>query len=182
MEFPMVEHAAVILVDMQEKLVKAVAGADEIIARQKILLEAATHLNLDVITTEQYPQGLGYTIPELKTKLNPSALFIEKKSFSCFGEPAFNANLGAKTRRSLALIGVETHVCVLQTALDACQRNYQVFVLEDAVSSRAPAEKTNALALMRQAGAVITTVEAYLFMLMRHAGHPAFKSISKLVR
>jgi nicotinamidase-related amidase len=182
MNYPNAETAALILVDMQEKLLKSIINTELIVARQKILLQAAELLNLDVIVTEQYPHGLGNTIPELRVCLTGKMPIIEKTSFSCFGEPNFSIAVNAKRRLSIAVTGVETHVCVLQTALDAISRNYQVFILEDTVSSRSLSDKNSAISLLLHQGAVITTVEAYLFMLMRGSTHPAFKSISKLIR
>jgi len=179
---PATETAVLLLIDMQEKLIKAMSSAGQCLARQKIMLEAAGILGLDTIITEQYPQGLGHTLPELSGLFKPEWPVIEKKSFSCFGEPSFCSRLKSKSRKTVAVMGIESHVCVLQTVFDALEQGYQVFVLEDTLSSRNPSDMTTALRLLRHQGAIVTTAESYLFMLMRSADHPAFRQIAKLIR
>lgn len=182
MNYPSIVNSVLVLIDMQEKLLKAMPDVEPVLNKQKIILQAAVHMNLDMIATEQYPQGLGSTIAEIKTLLPSGIAIIEKKTFSCFGAPAFASAISAKTRSSIAIMGVESHVCVLQTAIDALNRNYQVFILEDAVTSRSQLDKNIALRLLRDQGAVITSVESYLFMLMQTSAHPTFRDISKLLR
>jgi len=182
MFFPSAETAVLLLIDMQEKLVKAMNSSEQCLARQKIMLEAANILSMDAIITEQYPQGLGHTVPELAGMFKPDWPVIEKKSFSCFGEPLFCGRLKSKPRKTLAVMGIESHVCVFQTVINALEQGYQPFVLEDAIGSRNPSDMTTALRLLRHQGAIVTTVESYLFMLMKSADHPAFRQIAKLIR
>ena len=134
--------------------------------------------------TKQYPQGLGETLPELKryltnTKLN--AKLITKTTFSACAEPAFKQHLHSD-KTQIVLIGMEAHICVLQTALDLLQANKQVFVVEDAIISRSAANKANAIARLRDADCVITNTESVLFEWLGNAKHEAFQAISKLVR
>ena len=182
MLYPDTNTAALLLIDMQEKLVKAMSADTQYIVRQKIMLEAAAVIGLDTIITEQYPQGLGHTLPELSALFKPGWPVIEKKSFSCFGEPQFTGSLKSKARKSIAVMGIEAHVCVQQTVLDALNQGYQVFILEDTLSSRKPSDMQTGLNLLRDHGAVITTVESYLFMLMKTADHPGFRQIAKLIK
>ncbi len=182
MLFPASETAVLLLIDMQEKLARAMSSGEQCLARQKIMLEAANILNLDTIITEQYPQGLGHTLPELSGLFKPEWPVIEKKTFSCFGEPQFCSRLKSKSRKTVAVMGIESHVCVLQTVIDALAQGYQPFVLEDTLSSRNPSDMTTAMRLMRHQGAIVTTVESYLFMLLKSADHPAFRQISRLIR
>jgi nicotinamidase-related amidase len=182
MFFPVTETAVLLLIDMQEKLLKAMNSSEQCLARQKIMLEAANILGLDTIITEQYPQGLGHTVPELSGLLKPEWPVIEKKSFSCFGEPLFCSRLKSKSRTTIAIMGIESHVCVFQTVIDALEQGYLPFVLEDTLSSRNSSDMTTAMRLLRHHGAIITTVESYLFMLMKSADHPSFRQIAKLIK
>ena len=181
-EIPEIKSSVLILIDIQERLITAMSGMDSCLKKSQLMLNAAKTLKLDTIVTEQYPRGLGDTIPALKELFADKLPIIEKTTFSCCGETQFMIELEKKKRRSIAVMGIETHVCVQQTVLDALTEGYQVFVLSDAVTSRSTEDRHVALELMRDAGAVITTVEAYLFMLMRDAKHPSFKTISKLIR
>jgi len=179
---PEIDSSVLVVIDIQERLISAMSDMDRCLKKSQIMLNAAKTLALDLIVTEQYPRGLGRTIPLLQELFEHRWPIIEKTTFSCCGETQFMIELEKKKRRSIAVMGIETHVCVQQTVLDALAEGYQVFVLSDAVTSRSREDRQIALNLMRDAGAVITTVEAYLFMLMRDAKHPQFKTISKLIR
>jgi nicotinamidase-related amidase len=181
-EMPEIKSSILVAIDIQERLITAMTGMDKCLKISQVMVEAAKALKLDTIVTEQYPRGLGNTVAELQELFDPKWPVIEKTAFSCCGETQFMIQLEQKKRHSIAVIGIETHVCVQQTVLDALAEGYQVFVIEDAVTSRSVNDRQVALELMRDAGAVITTVESYLFMLMRDATHPAFKTISKLIR
>lgn len=172
---------AVVIVDMQEKLLPAMADGAAVLRQHGILLQGAQALKLPVLATEQYPKGLGFTVPELKPLLNPETTY-EKTSFSCFGSAPFADYFRLGGAKQLVVAGIETHVCVQQTVLDALERGLEVFILADAVASRNPANRDTALALMRNAGAVITSTESFLFECLRGAAHPEFRTISKLVR
>lgn len=171
-----------VVIDMQVKLSTAMP-ADEmatVINQTEVMLQAAQLLAMPTLFTEQYPQGLGHTLPELLNDTTHAPV-IEKTAFSACAEPKFNAKL-SRDKSQVILLGMEAHICVLQTALDLLANHKQVFVVEDAVISRNPANKANAMARMRDAGCVITNTESVLFECIGNAQHDAFKAIAKLIR
>lgn len=177
------ELATLVLIDAQEKLCRAMADFENTTAPKiSQILEAAHLLGVGTMVTEQYPKGLGATLPAIKNVLSPITPIIEKTSFSCWGSAGFRKAVQAIRPRYLILIGMETHVCVQQTALDALEEGYRVIVAADAVCSRHPEDRATALAYMRARGITVTTVEAIVFDWMRDANHPKFKEISKLFR
>ncbi|HSF71691.1 MAG TPA: isochorismatase family protein [Methylotenera sp.] len=179
-----------VMVDMQEKLASAMpADALKIVTKNcEILAQAARLLSIPTVLTEQYPQGLGATLSEIKQHL-PHIKPIAKTAFSACGEPKFNQQL-QRENSHIILAGMEAHICVLQTALDLIQLTTSgdnklaktVFVVEDAILSRTPANKANAIARLQQAGAVITNTESVIFEWLCNANHEAFKTLSKLIR
>jgi nicotinamidase-related amidase len=182
MKMPNVQNSLLLMVDMQEKLLPAMHDGENCINRNLLLLQGAAALELPVIISEQYPQGLGSTIPQLKEACREEWPVGSKTSFSCFGDEDLSdliRNLNAET---LIISGVESHVCVCQTALDAVNEGYQVIVASDAVTSRKPEDRCTALKLMAANGVQVMSAEAILFLLLGSAKHPAFKTISKLVR
>lgn len=179
---PSVEYSVFLLIDQQERLVKAIDDAEAITARQTVMLRGAELLGLDTIVTEQYPKGLGHTVPEIAGLLTPETNVIAKTAFSAFGEPAFRSALRQRPRADLFVAGIESHICVLQTVFDALAGDLRVWVLADAIGSRRAADRELALAAMRQRGAEIIPVEAALFMLLGDARHAAFKGVSALIK
>jgi nicotinamidase-related amidase len=171
-----------IIIDMQEKLASAMpADAMQYITKNcGILAQAAALLNVPTVLTEQYPQGLGATLPEIKQHLQGDRA-IAKTAFSACGEPKFNQQL-QRENAHIILVGMEAHICVLQTALDLIQAGKIVFVVEDAILSRTSANKANAIARLQQAGGVLTNTESVLFEWLGSANHEAFKALSKLIR
>lgn len=171
-----------VVIDMQVKLSTAMP-ADEmaaVIKQTEVMLQAAQLLTIPTLITEQYPQGLGHTLPELRIASSHASV-IEKTAFSACAEPKFNTKL-SRDKSQVILLGMEAHICVLQTALDLLANHKQVFVVEDAVISRNPANKANAMVRMRDAGCVITNTESVLFECIGNAQHDAFKAIAKLIR
>lgn len=170
-----------VIIDVQQKL----CGVMEEIALAKmvkncgILLQAANLLEIPVLHTEQYPQGLGATLPELQQYL--PAAGVEKTSFSCYDEPGFRAKLRGD-RPQIVLAGMEAHICVLQTALQLQESGKQVFVVEDAVISRSEDNCYNALQRLQHAGVIVTNTESVVFEWLKVAKGDAFKQISRLVR
>lgn len=179
---PGIESSALVVIDLQTKLTGVMDRYPAVQERARIMLQGAAALGLDVIATEQYPSGLGPTVPEIAELLPPGCVPIAKTGFSVFAEPAFRSALKAKPKTTLILLGIETHVCLLQSVYDALNDGYQVIVCADAVTSRRAENRELALAAMRAAGADILPVESILFLLLRDARHPAFKTISKLIR
>lgn len=176
------DSCQLVVIDMQAKLATAMPGdaMAAVIKQTQVMLQASQLLSMPTLFTEQYPQGLGHTLPELAAAISPATV-IEKTAFSAFAEPKFNAKL-SRDKSQVVLLGMEAHICVLQTALDLLANHKQVFVLEDAVISRNPANKANAMARMRDAGCVITNTESVLFECIGNAQHEAFKAIAKLIR
>ncbi|MCB5190763.1 isochorismatase family protein [Methylobacillus arboreus] len=176
------EQSQLVIVDVQEKLAAAMAeDAIASLARNcGILLQAAGLLEIPVIYTEQYPKGLGSTLAEFSPWLEKAAR-VEKTAFSCHAVPAFRSQL-TRDRPQLVLAGMEAHICVLQTALQLQQHGHQVIVAEDAVLSRHPANKANALQRLQQAGVVVSNTESIVFEWLEKAEGDAFKAISRLVK
>lgn len=175
-----------VIVDVQTCLAAVMPSTEmqAVIKNCSILLQAAKLLEVPAIFTEQYPQGLGVTVPELSILLDGKKP-IEKTTFSCTGEPKFNAKLSSD-KSQIVLAGMETHICVLQTALGLLQKNskraHQVFIAEDAVISRNAHNKANALARLRDAGCIISNTESIVFEWLGVAKGDAFKQISQLIR
>jgi nicotinamidase-related amidase len=179
------EDAVLVVVDIQERLVGAIDPELYRMALRNtlILVEAAATLQLPVIVTEQYPKGLGHTVAEVTGALASTPHQVtEKSTFSCARDESFLNALGGKGRRQVILVGMETHVCVYQTAIDLLRDGYSVFVLDDAVSSRFPHNYRSGLQAMAQAGATVVSTETALFSMLRTAGTPEFKKISSLLK
>lgn len=174
------EDTALVVIDIQEKLAAAMADKDSVIANNDILLDTAKELELPIIATEQYPKGLGRTVPELLPKLETGRIFA-KMSFDACAGPLEEA-LRATERNTVIVTGIETHVCVYQTVRSFIEAGFTVHVPCDAVTSRTEANKENGLALMEALGAVITNTETVVFDLIKIAGTPEFKTLSSLIK
>jgi nicotinamidase-related amidase len=170
---------ALLVIDVQEKLVGAIAGGSRVAWNVRRLVDGAKILGLPVIGTEQYPKGLGPTVSELAERLGPLPFKI---TFSCGGCPGLFRDLPAKGIRNMLVCGIETHVCVQQTVLDLMADGWRVFIAADAVGSRFDVDHQIALRRMDSAGATITTTEAALFEWCEVSGTPEFKQISQLAR
>lgn len=171
-----------ILVDMQTGLIPAMAAdaMPAVIKNCIILATAATLFELPVVLTEQYPAGLGYTVPALLAVL-PKIKAVDKLTFSAMAEVKCSRQL-TRDHTQVIVAGMEAHICVLQTALDLVLAGKQVFVVEDAIISRNPAHKANAIARMRAAGCIISTTESIVFEWMGRAEGDVFKTLSKMMR
>jgi nicotinamidase-related amidase len=177
------ETTAFVMIDVQEKFVPAISGINEVIKNANILVKASEILKIPLIVTEQYPKGLGSTVKNIR--LPENATKIEKIHFSCFGNDEFTVvmdKLKQKKIKSLVVFGIETHVCILKTVLDAMSEGFEVHVVADAASSRTQLNKDAALKRMMQSGAFIATTEMICFQLMDKAGTEEFKEISRLVK
>ncbi len=172
-----------IVIDVQAKLAPVMQPDDmqAVLKNISLLVQAANLLQVPMIVTEQYPQGLGATLPEIMQAIVPQVKPISKTAFSANKAPKFIQQCTRDTPQ-LILTGMEAHICVLQTALGLIQANKQVFVVEDAIISRNPANKTNAIARMRDAGCIISNTESIVFEWLGDANHAAFKTISKLIK
>jgi nicotinamidase-related amidase len=180
-------RAALLIVDVQERLAAVMAPGDLAVCVRNILtlLEVARRLKLPVVVSEQYPQGLGPTLPLLRAALDEPGLEpsrIEKLSFACTDDPAFLELFRRLRRDQWIVVGMEAHVCIYQTARGLAALGATVHVPADAVISRAPSNLHRGLALAERAGAVITATEAVLFDVLGRAGTDEFRALSKLVR
>lgn len=171
-----------VVIDVQDKLAGAMPAHSMASVQKQIqlLLEAAKGLSVPTVFTEQYPKGLGNTLAGLSA-VYPDAPVIEKISFSCCDTPSFIDQLQG-SRHQIILVGMEAHICVLQTALDLLALGKQVFVVQDAILSRAEANHANALQRLQSAGAIITNAESVAFEWLRIAQGDVFKHISRLIR
>lgn len=177
---PKRDEVAFVLVDIQERFLPVIHNIETVIDNANKLVSGASILKVPLIVTEQYPKGLGRTVDEIA--LCEGQEIIEKTSFGCFGCDGFVNKLGEMDAKSLVVFGIEAHVCVLKTALEAVARGYEVHVVADAVSSRTAENKALALARLRQSGVFIASTEMVLFQLMDRSGTDEFKAISKLVK
>jgi len=174
--------SVVSVVDIQEKLAALMAERERVVANSCKLIRAALRLGVPMVVTEQYPKGLGPTVPEVVDALGSEYAPIEKLVFGCCGAPAYMERLDATRRTQVVLCGMATHVCVLQTCLALLEKGLEVYVAADAVCSRRAELERPALEQMRQAGAVITSVESVLFQWLERAGTPEFKDVLKLIK
>jgi len=175
------DQSVLALIDVQGKLAQLMHEREALFDNLQRLVKGVRVLELPVLWLEQYPQGLGPTIPEvahLLTGLQP----IAKTCFSAWGSGEFRDRLAAAGRRQVLLAGIESHVCVYQTAVDLLAAGYEVEVVADAVSSRTAANRRLGLDRMRLAGARVSSVEMALFELLRTAEAPAFKEIARIVK
>lgn len=176
------EESALVVVDVQARLLPAIHESDRVLRNAGILLEAAGALAVPVVLTEQYAKGLGETVEQVRAALPAGTPVIEKITFASTGEPAFVDALAALGRRRIVLCGTEAHVCVLQTALGLLTLGYTVHLVADAVSSRTPANHAAAIDRLRAAGVSAVTTEMVVFEWLERAGTPVFKTVSALIR
>lgn len=173
-----VEQSTLVIIDVQEKLAPVVHQRDQLITRMRWLGEIAQELNVPTLVTEQYPKGLGYSVSELSGVIE-QAQVIEKMHFSAMQEAEFADTLKQQGRRQIILMGIEAHVCILQTAMDLAQQGYSVYVVEDAVGSRRDSDKQAALSRLRQHGVIIITSEMAAYEWMHRSGTDQFRHITK---
>lgn len=174
------EDALLLIIDIQEKLAPVIKDKEVVIKNTNILIETAKILDIPVVVTEQYPKGLGPTVEEIRENLENAQVF-EKLLFSACTDEVMET-IEAHGKKKIIITGMETHVCVFQTTRDLLNAGYEVFLVADGVSSRTEGNYRNGLELMRDMGAVITNTETVLFDLMKKAGTPEFKILSKLIK
>jgi nicotinamidase-related amidase len=172
------DRSALIVVDIQEKLLPPIYQNAQLLKNSQLLIRLAGILKIPALVTTQYAKGLGNTTPEIASLL-PDAQPIDKLMFSCFGSDAFCSMLKRLpgNRNTVLLCGMESHICVMQTALGALREGYIVHVASDAISSRTEWNWKIGLERMRAAGAVISSTEMILYELLRSSGSPAFKEL-----
>jgi nicotinamidase-related amidase len=173
-------NSMLLVVDVQEKLLAKIPAARQLVRNIAFLVDAAKLLNVTVIATEQYPKGLGETTEELARRLPTDR--PAKVTFSCIGAPNLLHTIRSSRRDCVVLVGMETHVCVMQSALDLLAEGFQVFLAADALQARYRMDHETALRRMERAGGIPTTVESIAFEWLGASDHPQFKAISKLIQ
>lgn len=168
-----------LVIDVQEKLMTKIPGADALVRNVAFLIDGARLLGVPVQATEQYPKGLGPTMPELAKRLPDRP---EKLAFSCCAVPGVVEGFRRAARPKVVLAGIESHVCVQQTALDLLALDFRVYLAVDAIASRASQDHELALRRLERAGAILTTCETCIFEWTGGANHPQFKEVSRLVQ
>jgi len=176
------DDTLLVVVDMQEPFLRQAWERERVVANVETLVRAAGLLLVPLVATLQNEGRMGGAIPEVAALLAPHVPTIDKMTFSCLGAEPFAQRLRFSGRRQVLLCGVETHVCISQTAHDLMSAGYQVHVAADAVSSRAKEDWKVALRRLARAGAQVTSTEAAIFELLYDANHPAFKEVLKLIK
>jgi nicotinamidase-related amidase len=176
------QQCALVVIDIQEKLLPPIYEKERMVRNSQLLIRLAKILSLPIMATTQYSKGLGQTLPEIASLL-PEVTPMDKLEFGCFGNSGFCSSIAQLSKRNtLLLCGMETHICVLQTALGALNQGYIVHVAADAVSSRAELNWKLGLQRMRDAGAVISSTEMMIYELLGKSGSPEFKEMLKYLK
>ena len=170
-----------LIIDIQERLFPVMHKKEQLLNNCKTLIGGLAALELPLITTQQYTKGLGETVSEIKEVI-PNFSFIEKRSFSCFDEPEVLEKLKESAAKNIIICGIESHVCILQTAVDFKAAGFNPVVVMDCVSSRSEANIELAKERFRHEGILMTSYESILFELTRSSAAPGFRAISKLVK
>jgi nicotinamidase-related amidase len=176
-----IEKCSLVVVDVQSRLAQWMFGREALLKNIQILIKAAKILGIPIVWCQQVPDLLGPTVPEIAELLSDIEP-INKASFSCCGDEQFISKLNSLDRRQVLLCGIETHVCIYQTAVDLRSRSYEVSVVADAVSSRTLENKRIGLERIKAEGANLSSTEMVLFELLKTAEHPKFKQIAKLIK
>jgi nicotinamidase-related amidase len=175
------EDVVALVIDIQEKLHPHMADNEQLLSKSTRLLEGFKTLGVPVLFTEQYPKGLGATLSEISGIFEDFKAYA-KLSFSCLDVPEIAEELKKSGRKTVVVIGMEAHVCVMQTCVDLKATGYQPVIIEDCVSSHKLEDKANGLKRLEQEGVTTSCFESILFELTRAAGSDTFKVISKLVK
>lgn len=175
------DESFLLVIDMQTRLAPAISSARDAIANASVLIRAAERLEIPVLAFEQYPKGLGSTVPELR-ELLPDEAVLEKIHFSCVKESRWTERLDALKRRQAILVGMETHVCVLQAAISLREEGYAPFVVADAMSSRRSENHRAGLDRMRSEGVAIVTTEMVVFEWLERGDTEQFRDLLELIK
>jgi nicotinamidase-related amidase len=175
------ENTVGLIIDIQERLFPVMLENEKLLKNCKILIQGLNELKLPLVTTQQYTKGLGETLPEIKS-LIPNYTFIEKIEFSCCDEPAFMKRIKELGVKNIIICGIESHVCVLQTAVDLKEAGLNPIVVMNCVSSRTAENIELAKERFRYENIMMTSYESILFELTRSSGRPEFRAISKIVK
>lgn len=176
-----IENSVLLVIDVQGNLAYRMFEREQLFKNIQVLIRAADILKIPILYTEQAPDKIGQTVPEIYYLLEGSELFV-KNTFSCAGSPELTQKIKDLNRREIIVVGIETHVCVYQTVVDFYQQGYQLQIVEDAVSSRTKENKLIAIERLRSLGADITCAESVATELLKTAEHPKFREILTLIR
>ena len=176
-----IDNTVLVIIDVQGKLAQLMCDKETLFANCVVLAKAAKILDIPIIWCQQHPKSLGETIPELAAELE-GLLPIDKMCFSCAGHPDFLQMIKELKRKEVIICGIETHVCVYQTAMNLLIKGKFVNIIADAVSSRTESNKNIGLTRMRDEGCAISSTEMILFELLKTSEHPKFKEIAKLIK
>jgi nicotinamidase-related amidase len=176
------KKTALLIIDVQDKLFSQVERSCEVMLTIQKVIKGFQILNLPIFVSEQYPKGLGSTIATLKAALHEDQEFLPKTTFSCLKDPAIEEKIRKLKADQWVLVGIEAHVCVLQTAKDLLKKGHEVVVLNDAITSRSLYDFSTAIAEMRDCGARISSAETILFELLGDSQADEFKEMSQLVK
>jgi hypothetical protein len=175
------EDCVLLVLDVQGTLFRTMLNRNAALAASLKMIEFAGRIGIPVLVTEQYPKGLGPSLPQILSAAG-AAEVIPKTSFSCFGEEAFAARLRATGRKTVMIVGMEAHICVMQTVLDGLREGYRMYLAADAVSAFSEFDRRLAFERMRAAGAIIGTVETAMFELLRAAKTDDFERCFDLLK
>lgn len=176
-----VDNSVLLIIDVQEKLERVMYRREELVDNLTKLVKGIQVLEVPIIVTEQYPKGLGATIPEI-AQLIPDIEPLAKVNFNCYDDENFVEKLESTERKQVIISGMESHICVYQTTRELIDHKYEVYVVTDTVSSRTPENREIGLNMMKQMGAILTSTEAVLFELLKVASGDKFKAISQIVK
>lgn len=177
-----IETSLLLIIDIQERILQAQFNKEKIVKNSLILIKAAKILDIPIIVSEQYPKGLGLTIPEIKEILPEKTAFFEKTAFSCCYQDSFKDLLKSFNKKQLIICGMESHVCVYQTVFDLISLDYETYLIHDAISSRKEYEYNTGIEKMVSYGAILNCTEMALLELLKSAGHPQFKAVQNLIK
>ncbi|MEM2443308.1 MAG: hydrolase [Candidatus Bathyarchaeia archaeon] len=176
------ENAILVVIDVQEKLFPLISDdGEKVLENMRKLIQFAGIIGMPIVLTEQYPKGLGPTIPEIRD-LIPNIQPVEKVEFSCFGSEEFKEIIKRLNAKSLIIVGIETHICVMQTAIEGVKEGFKVCVVSDATSSRNPEDKRIALERLRDNGIIVASTEMLIYELLKRAGTQEFRETLKLIK
>ena len=177
------ESSLLVVIDIQERLLPAIQNQQQILFNARRLLEGSRLLSVPVVVSEQYPQGLGSTVKELTPYIPAGTTVLSKKSFSIYDDESIRTEIDSRKKSQIILCGIESHVCVLQSAFDIFRAGGQeVCIVVDAIGSRFASDRETALRRFETTGMICTTTESLLFEWCRSAEHPQFKGISRLAK
>lgn len=177
------QDSLLLIIDIQERLFNAMDNDSQNLLKKNpaILIKTADEFNIPIIVTEQYRKGLGETIPELKS-LTENSLNLEKLHFDCTKDEAIKTSIIKTGKKTIIITGIESHICVFQTALSLIAEGFKVVISSDGVSSRRKEDRKSALKILSEAGALVYPTETIAFMLLEKAGTPEFKKLSPLFK